>query len=343
MKHSASIEVVVRLAGQEVLAGRFAEIGLEHVLVALMKLADLPTHELGEIIRGAEVANWLTTEMHALRHEVAARGIDSTQARRRLRAELGRGACATLPKPIHRSDAAKKAFDEAARLAAEEHAEVVTVVHLLKALLANPTPAMVKVLGDSACQVAARQRQVPLLDRYAKDLTRLAKEGKLAAVQGHQAETKVLLEFLASSSRSAAFLITDSDDVARDIVIVAAEAISSGKPAPSLKNQRILDVSDACDPCTADGLGNLAGMLDEATTSSNIVLLVPPIDPETARKPDGWLGLLRNTIEKRQVKVVCRVSSEVYALILARDSFWRRLAQPIWLRERVEDEVPPEL
>jgi len=84
-------------------------------------------------------------------------------------------------------------------------------------------------------------------------------------------------------------------------------------------------------------------MLDEATTSSNIVLLVPPIDPETARKPDGWLGLLRNTIEKRQVKVVCRVSSEVYALILARDSFWRRLAQPIWLRERVEDEVPPEL
>jgi ATP-dependent Clp protease ATP-binding subunit ClpC len=331
----------MQLAGQEAVAGRAGEIRPEHILLALLKLAELPVRELGGVASGADAIGQVTGEVQALRDDLARRGVDSTQARRRLRAELGRGTCEHSPSPIHRSEAAKRAFGEAARLAHEEHASTMAAIHLLKALLANPTPAMVKVLGDGACQKAAGHGASPLLDRYGKDLTRLAREGKLTAVQGRSAETEALLGFLASNSRPVAFLVTESDDVARGVVVAAAGAISCGKAAPSLKDYRILDVSDICRPDTAEGLARLQGMLKEAA-SSNIVLLLPAIT-NMARKVNEWVTVLRTSIEERQAKIICRVSADAYAAMLARDPAWKRLAQPIWLRERADYEVPQEL
>jgi len=338
MDMSASAQVAVRLAGQEAIAGHFGEIGVEQLFLALMKLSELPVKDLGGI---AGAVGELTAEVQALRHELIGRGIDGTLVRRRLRAELGRGACKRPPNPIHRSGAAKRAFEVAARLAHEERAPAMTAVHLLRALLASPTPAMVKVLGAAARPSGAGAAK-PLLDRCAKDLTRLAKEGKLAAIQGRQAETKALLGFLASGGRSTAFLVTDPGDVARDVVIAAAVAVSGGAGGPSLKDCRILDVTQACRPDAPDGSANLQGILEEVAGSSSIVLFIPPV-VDTRRESKELVAALRASIEKLQAKIICRVSADAYAAILAGDSAWKRLAQPIWLRERVGDEVPQEL
>jgi ATP-dependent Clp protease ATP-binding subunit ClpC len=342
MSAQASIDVVMQLAGHEATAGRFGEVASEHILLALLKLAELPLQELGGIAPGAGVVERLTTEIQALRGELADRGIDSTHARRRLRAELGRGTAEHRHGPIHRSDAAKRAFDKSAKLAHKERASAMTAVHLLKALLANPTPAMVKVLGEDACKKDAKRGPSPLLDRYGKDLTELAKEGKLAAVENRQAETKALLEFLASSKKPAAFLVTDSNKLARDVVVATATAISGGNAAPSLKDCRILDISDTCRPDTAEGLARLQGILEEAAAFSSIVLLLPTIT-DLPPEANGWLTAMRTSIEQRQAKIICQESPDAYAALLAIDSAWKRFAQPIWLREQVGDEIPQEL
>jgi ATP-dependent Clp protease ATP-binding subunit ClpC len=340
---STSIELVMQVAGQEAVAGRFDEFRPEHLLLALLKLAEIPILELGGLAPGAEVIQQVAAEVQVVRRELATRGIDSTQARRRLRAELGRGACENVPRPMHRSEATRKIFDEAAKLAHAERSPVITVLHLLIALLANPTTAMVKVLGGGAFQKGAGQGKSPLLDRYGKDLTLLAKEGKLQDVQGREADTKALLWFLASTGRSAALLITDLHEVARDVVIAAAAAISGGKAEAGLKDYRILDISDTCQPDTPGGLANLQAMLEEAAASSNIVLFVPAVDAHAERKPNERVNLLRAGIEKRRAKIICRASAEAYSALLAPDTAWRRLTQPIWLRERVDDTMPQEL
>ena len=343
MRMAATIELVMQVAGQEAGAGRFDEVEPEHLLLAILKLAEIPILELGGLAPGAEVVQQITTEVQAVHRELATRGIDSTQARRRLRAELGRGACENVPRPMHRSETTRKTFDEAAKLAHAERSPAITVLHLLIALLANPTTAMVKVLGGGAFQKEAGQGKSPLLDRYGKDLARLAKEGKLPNVQGREAETKALFGFLASTGRFAALLITDFDEVARDVVIAAAAAISGGKAEVCIKDYRILDASGVCQSDAPDRLANLQGMLEEAAGSSNIVLFVPAVEGDTVRKPNEWGVLLRSSIEKRQAKLICRASAVAYSSLLTADTAWRRLAQPIWLRERVDDDVPQEL
>jgi len=337
MSRPASIVSLMKLASQEAIAGRFGEISPEHLLLALLKLAELPLQEIQGMGPGLAGMEQLAKEVQSLRDELAGRGIDSTQVRRRLRAELGRGTRERPTSPMHRSVAARKAFEDAAKLAHEQRVPGITAVHLLRSLLADPTPAMVKVLGKGAGMTAC-----PLLDRCAKDLTQLAQEGKLTPDRGRQAETKALLGSLAANSRPAAFLITDSDDLARDVVIATAAAVSGSTAAPSLKDCRILDVSEACRPDAPGSQADLQGVLDEAAGSSSIILFVPPV-VDTSQGPDQWAVVLRSGIEKRQAKIICRVSPDAYAAVLAGDPAWKRLAHPIWLLEHVPDGVPPEL
>ena len=107
MKVSASIELVVQLAGQEAIAGRHKEIEPEHVCLALLKLAELPVEEADKIAPGSSAARELAAEVGAVREELQVRGVDTTEIRRRLRRTLGRGRNAYEGGPMHRSPAGR--------------------------------------------------------------------------------------------------------------------------------------------------------------------------------------------------------------------------------------------
>jgi ATP-dependent Clp protease ATP-binding subunit ClpA len=338
-----SIQVVIQLAGQEALAARFGEVVPEHILTALMKLVELPVQGLAE--SAPEAVGQLTAEVHAIRHELSVRGIDSTQARRRLRAELGRGTCERGPGPVHRSQAAKRGFDDAARLAHEEHAPAMTAVHLLKALLASPTPAMVKVLGEAVAARAGTVGGTPLLDANGIDLAKVAAEDKLMLGPGKPADVKALCRSLVERSRTGILVIGEEEPVC-EAMAAAAKAIGRGTAPPALKGIRIVDVTGvrAVNDDRQRAVDALGRMVDEAVNAGRIVLVLPPL-PVSPRRDggDSWITAIKSILADGKLTCLLPVTPEQYAAHIQQDRDWRRLAHAVWIGQAPSGEVPTEL
>jgi ATP-dependent Clp protease ATP-binding subunit ClpA len=181
MRACPSVELLMQLATQEATSGRFKEIEPGHILAATLKFAELPVEEVDKMAPGSDAAKLLAAEVHAIRQELAGRFIDSKQARRRLRAELGRGNALHVRPPLHRSEASREVFDAATKLVENAGCEALKAQHLLEALLLSPTPVVIKVFGDALRTKTWKPGETPLLERFGRDLTRLAAEGKLPA------------------------------------------------------------------------------------------------------------------------------------------------------------------
>ena len=77
----------------------------------------------------------------------------------------------------------------AAKLADEAGGDALMAKHVLDALLATPTPAMAKALGEAVGPKAVRKpkgSKTPLLDESGVDLTAMAAEGKLSPPSGRR-------------------------------------------------------------------------------------------------------------------------------------------------------------
>ncbi|OHB73706.1 MAG: hypothetical protein A2V70_13955 [Planctomycetes bacterium RBG_13_63_9] len=344
MKIAASIELVMQLAAQEATSGRFKEIEPPHIVAAILKFAELPVEEVDRAAPGSDAAKQLAAEVRAVRKELAARGIDSTQARRKLRAELGRGDAPPGVPPQHRSAAAREVFDAATRIA-ERKGDALKAEHLLAALLASPSPLIVKVLGNALKTQTWQAGDVALLEKHGQDLTKLAAEGKLPAVKGREAERKALIRTIAEGGKRAVVLITDNIEAIRQLVASLAQAIAKEEVPASLKGARIVDIS-ALD--TDMGMNTtlqpqLEDAFAEAARAENLWLLTPAIEPHVA-SPAGnwWHDPLRVALEQGDVRMICPATPTGY-LWVKDDPVWKRWASAMRLQETIEGEVPQEL
>ncbi len=336
----------MQLAAQEAISGRFGEIGPEHILAAILKFSELPVEEVHRMAPGSDAAKELAAEVHAIRQELTGRSIDSKQARRRLRAELGRGDARHVRPPLHRSQASRRVFDTASRLAEEAGSDTLKVEHLLEALLMSPTPVVEKVFGDALRTKTWKPGETPLLDRYGQDLTEMAAKGELPEVSGRRAESKVLIQALSQGNRCGALLVSDNDGDTRLVVMAAARTIAGPDVPTGLKGNRILDVTGLKPSGTGDAeaLDRLGSILAEAARAPQVILWVPALEaPGGDQAGRQWAGLLRATLTEGQVRCICRVSPEAYAQAVKKSAVWKRLAQVIWLHERSDSEIPREL
>ena len=114
MKTSAAMDLVWQMATQEAIAGEFGEIESEHFLAAILKFAELPVVQMGNLVPVADVAREITADVGKIRDELKRRAIDTTHSRRELRARLGRGGRPYDGGQLHRSQAGRELFDAAA-------------------------------------------------------------------------------------------------------------------------------------------------------------------------------------------------------------------------------------
>jgi len=353
MQISASIEIVMQLAGQEAIAAQFKEIEPEHLLAGILKFSELPVEEVDKIAPGGEVAKVLAAEVNAVREELAGRSINSTRARRQLRERLGKGNIQYDGGAMHRSQASRALFDAAARTADEAGSETLTTKHLLDAILAQPTAAMVQVLGEVANAGGAAEggqqrpkgRGTPVLDAFGQDLTQLAAQKPSSCSSERKAECKGLVQALAQAGRCGIFMVTEDDEAARSVVLAAA-GVLSGKDCPNvLKGQRIVDVTGIKPqgPNAQEAVERLEKALAEAKAVKNVILFVPPLlPPKTGAKGAWWIDMLRAALADGTVKHICRASELGYRRV-EKDPTWRRRAQVMWIHKEQRGELPGEL
>jgi len=183
---------------------------------------------------------------------------------------------------MHRSAEARELFAGAEEICATQQVHPVRPVHLLQALceiedapwtaalqethvsqadlLAAATAAGRVQMEAPAVQVSSQtepevrpgeqskgapRSRTPLLDQYGRDLTRLAREGKLGPVIGRKDEIKRLGQVLLQQRRRNAILVGEAGVGKTCVVEGLAQRMAEPEAAEQFRHRRIIEVSMA--------------------------------------------------------------------------------------------------
>jgi hypothetical protein len=340
MKVSASIELVIQLAGQEAIASQFKEIEPEHLLEGALKFADLPVEQVRKLVPGENAANDLAVEVNLLRKELAARNIESTKVRRSLRAKLGKGNTPHTGGAMHRAQASRAIFDAAAKLADDRNDETLTAKHLLEAILSAPTPMMKEVLGEASAPQPGKPIESPLLQQWGREVVGAEAKGETTAEW--QAECKALISAL--ENRRSVVVVGRRESV-QSVLVASAWAIASGDCPAELKEKRLIDVREA-----GDSKANPAQLIElqdrllaEAAGAPEVILVCAIEAPQLSEPLGGAHAALTSKLAAKAIQCIITVESVVYNKLVATDRTWKRLAHLMWVHEAKQKDVPTEL
>ena len=259
-----------QIAAGEAAAANHQFIEKEHILIGIFSLEKL-------FILNAEESGLKPQERHAVQveHDViedVLRGfeLDLTQLRRQLRKRLGQGNYKHVEKVIHRSDASKKIFNRVGELPTPTRE--ITCLHLLAAILEEPGKVISQVLNDAGVKPAdlreqalacatreQRQHQEPVevhqgehkvaqvgthfLDRYGRDLTQEAREGKLGPFIGRRKELLHVIQTLARRTKNNPVIVGEAGVGKTAIVEALALRVVEGKDPHVLTGKKIVELN----------------------------------------------------------------------------------------------------
>lgn len=358
MKLSPSIDVVWRLAANEMAAGEFREIAPEHFCMALLKFAELSA-EAADKAEGwpADVEGVISEDAQLLREALRKCGIDSTTCRRKLRGHTGKGGSPYQGGPIHRSTASRALFELAIKLAEEAGSEAVTPLHVLTAMVQSPTPAMAQAVLGKAPSSPLPAPLPPLLQEHGQDLVKVAAVTKLNPVRSDiEVQCKVLIRALQHWERKSILLVSDSDADVFDLLLTLAGAIGANNAPDELKKKRLIDVAQSDRSNSLLGilrsgvtekqqLERMRQLLAEAADHPELILVVPAVEAEPKQQVRGgaWTCLVTEMLMKQTVQFICRMAPPVVREHLYSSNAWRRHAQMIWLERVGQESAPREL
>ncbi len=204
---SLGADMVWRLSAHEAAASGYLCIEKEHLLIGIVSIEKVMADGPGQAGFDQNVWQDLKAEHSLLKRVLHSHGIDQTKLRRMIRQKLGNGGYNHTERTIHRSDECKAIF---ANTAAMPDTELITTLHLAAAIAGNPGDILTTVFAELAvgpkalrdalliphekAPVQANEDQMnnaasqSYLERYGRDLTQAAKEGKLGPFVGRRNE-----------------------------------------------------------------------------------------------------------------------------------------------------------
>ena len=257
---SIGANIAWQIAAQEAAAARFQFIEAEHIFVGICSIekALILTPEDSGLSPQARKA--LQKEIMGLQGIMENAGLDLTQLRRMVRKGVSRGSYEHTEKVIHRSPACKKMFERAYSIATPS--DEVSCIHLFASILEMPGGAVshelertgVKpdlllkyVLSEIKEQTDNKSKEdipaesvTPFLNRYGRDLTQAARDGKLGPFIGRRNELLQLIQTLARSMKNNPVLVGEPGVGKTAIVEALAVRAVQGKDQQVLGGKRIV-------------------------------------------------------------------------------------------------------
>ncbi len=262
------------IGAAEAARARHPMIEREHLLIGLCSLQKILQYLKFTRIESLPV-DAIREEGEGIERAFVSHGITAAAFRRRVRSRLRPGTAVHKDPVVHRSDECKGAFRRAAEIASEG-AEV-TASHLLAAVLEAPGHILTAVLSgagispdllrrDLLAGKVVRQDQVhvreepgaapgaeespltdtPLLDRYCRDITRAAREGRLLPfVDSDRTRNTLrqLIKVLMMPMKNNPVLIGEAGVGKTAVVEALAERIAMGRDRKVLPGRRLVELS----------------------------------------------------------------------------------------------------
>jgi len=306
MRYSRMVELVWQMGVGETVAAKKEFIEPEHLFEALTKGKDLASDGNAEELRAQGIDTSVAkNELTLVAAVLEDSGVNPTDFRRDLRRRAGTGSY-EHPRgaTVHRSDKSRKIFARAEELAGAVPDAAVETGHLFLALLEATDSAWCRLLREknvspSALAEKARKRMAegsqakpdaaqdpgppgeagtPYLDRFGRDLTREAREGKLGPFIGRRSEILQVIQTLARRSKNNPALVGEAGVGKTAIVEAIAVRIAEGKDQHVLAGKRIVELSmgglTAGTKYRGEFEERLAHIIQEATAHREVILFI---------------------------------------------------------------------
>ncbi len=188
----------------------------------------------------------------------------------------------------------------------------------------------------------------PLLDRYGRDLTKLATESKLTPVVGREKEIRALARTLTRSKKNNPLLVGDAGVGKTAVVEGLAHAIAEGKAPGPLLNRRIIQIEIGTLLAGTSLRGQfeerLVGILDEVKHAGNVILFIDEIHTivgagDTIDSNLDAANILKPALSRGEIMCIGATTHEEYRRAIAQDSALDRRFRMIDIGEPTLDET----
>ena len=374
MNLSPAVKLAWQLAAQEALAARKEEIGPVQMFCAITKLADLlnsPDIVL-KVMTHSEV-DLARTEVAAALTPLSDQRIELTAFRRALRARVGLGQREPDSQAaLSRSSILKTLFDRAQILSGGHETAVVSVRHLLAAMLDDRNLLVTSVLHEHRVNVEAvlqRLRNLfnpnelcreedhlpghvassptPFLDKFGRDLTALARAGALGPIVGRRTEVLQLMHTLLRRSKSNPVLVGEPGVGKTAVAELLAIRLATRECVKPLENCRVVELSLSSLLAGASHAGEreqrLQGVLRECRNNSGIILFVDEL--HTLVKAGGVGGavdpadIFKPVLARGELRLIGATTHDEYARYIESDPALERRFGKVIVAEPSSEEA----
>jgi ATP-dependent Clp protease ATP-binding subunit ClpC len=267
---SVAANVALKMAASEAVTSKHPYIEKEHLLIGITSLEKIMMFGQKEWGLSQQDRQRLQSEHDALEKILREFQFNTAKMRRMVHATLVKGNYKHTDRVIHRSEACKSIFNRAEKLV--ELTPEVSCLHLFAALLEEPGEEISNilrkaeldpaVLRDHALVLAGERQEsdkdtvkshedinetikkgTHYLDRYGRDLTKEAREGRLGPFAGRRKELLQIIQTLARSTKNNPVLVGEAGVGKTAIVEALAIRVAQGKDPNILKNKRIIELN----------------------------------------------------------------------------------------------------
>lgn len=190
---------------------------------------------------------------------------------------------------------------------------------------------------DSKTKKSDRKADFPALNKYATELTALAKDGKLDPVVERDAEIERLVQILLRRSKNNPCLIGEAGVGKTAVVEGFAQRIAAGSVPDELLEKRVfaLDLASCLSGAKyrGDFEERLKSVLDEAAGNSNIILFIDEIHmivgTGAAEGAIDAASILKPQLARGKITLIGATTTDEYRRFIEKDSALERRFQPV--------------